>query len=156
MPLPGLNAISKNTCRRAKMKKIVMIMGSDSDRPHAQKIEEKIREYAAEHAPEIEQHTASAHKNPERVLEILRTQNGGDALVFITIAGRSNALSGFCAANTEFPVIACPPFSDKVDMMVNINSTLQMPSLTPVLTVIDAGNAALAAVRILNLSGRQS
>ncbi|MEO2090963.1 MAG: AIR carboxylase family protein, partial [Gemmataceae bacterium] len=51
------------------------------------------------------------------------------------IAGRSNALSGFVAANSEFPTLGCPPFSDKADMLVNIHSTLQMPSNTPVLTV---------------------
>lgn len=127
-------------------------MGSESDRPHAEKIIAKIKEYSSEQTPHIESHTASAHKNPERVLEILRGQDRDSATLFITIAGRSNALSGFCAANTSFPVLACPPFSDKVDMMININSTLQMPSLTPVLTVIDPGNAALAAVRILQLA----
>ncbi|MCF7801884.1 MAG: AIR carboxylase family protein, partial [Candidatus Marinimicrobia bacterium] len=63
----------------------------------------------------------------------------------------SNALSGFVAANSEFPTIACPPFADKVDMLVNIHSTLQMPSKAPVLTVIDPGNAALAVKRILDL-----
>jgi 5-(carboxyamino)imidazole ribonucleotide mutase len=56
------------------------------------------------------------------------------------------------AANTEYPVIACPPFSDKLDMMVNIQSTLQMPSQTPILTVLDPKNCALAARRILNLT----
>ena len=70
-------------------------------------------------------------------------------LVYITIAGRSNALSGFVAANSTFPTLGCPPFSDKSDMLVNIHSTLQMPSNTPVLTVIDPGNCALAAKRIL-------
>ena len=70
-------------------------------------------------------------------------------IVFVTVAGRSNALSGVTACNTPYPVIACPPFSDKADMLVNIHSTLQMPSNTPVLTVIDPGNYALAAKRIL-------
>ena len=70
-------------------------------------------------------------------------------VVYVTIAGRSNALSGFVAANSEFPTLGCPPFSDKADMLVNIHSTLQMPSNTPVLTVIDPGNCALAAKRIL-------
>ena len=72
-------------------------------------------------------------------------------IVYITIAGRSNALSGFVAANSEFPTLGCPPFSDKADMLVNIHSTLQMPSNTPVLTVIDPGNCALAVKRIFGV-----
>jgi len=72
-----------------------------------------------------------------------------NAVVLITIAGRSNALSGFTAANSSFPTLACPPFKDKMDMMVNINSTLQMPSNVPALAVLEPDNAALAAQRIL-------
>ncbi|MDA3833497.1 MAG: 5-(carboxyamino)imidazole ribonucleotide mutase [Spirochaetales bacterium] len=136
------------------MKKIVIIMGSDSDQPHANKIIEGL-EKCDGYAPSsflLEVFAASAHREPRKVLEILDRYKDHHALVFITIAGRSNALSGFCAANTRQPVIACPPFADQVDMLVNINSTLQMPSNTPVLTVIDPGNAALAAVRILSLA----
>ncbi len=72
-------------------------------------------------------------------------------IVYITIAGRSNALSGFVAANCEFPTIGCPPFSDKTDMLVNVHSTLQMPSNTPVLTILDPGNCALAVKRIFGV-----
>jgi 5-(carboxyamino)imidazole ribonucleotide mutase len=85
------------------------------------------------------------------VLEILNTNKDGKDIVYITIAGRSNALSGFVAANSEFPTLGCPPFADKADMLVNIHSTLQMPSNTPVLTVIDPGNCALAVKRILGV-----
>ena len=83
-------------------------------------------------------------------LEILEQNKNEQGLVYITIAGRSNALSGFVAANSTHPTLACPPFSDKSDMLVNIHSTLQMPSNTPVLTVIDPGNCALAVKRILS------
>ena len=83
---------------------------------------------------------------------ILESYAGAHALVYITIAGRSNALSGFTAANTTFPVLACPPFADRMDMLVNIHSTLQMPSKVPVLTVLEPENAALAAMRILDLA----
>jgi len=86
-----------------------------------------------------------------KVLEILEANNDKENIVYITIAGRSNALSGFVAANSDFPTIACPPFSDKMDMVVNIHSTLQMPSNTPVLTVLDPGNCALAVKRIFGL-----
>ena len=130
------------------MEKIVIIMGSESDGPHAERITTKLADLNY-HA---EIFVASAHKQPRKVLEIIENHSRERVLVYITIAGRSNALSGFVAANCKFPVIACPPFADKVDMMVNIHSTLQMPSNTPVLTVLDPGNAALAAVRILNLT----
>tara|TARA_B000000565_G_scaffold80869_1_gene58515 strand:+ start:62 stop:448 length:387 start_codon:yes stop_codon:yes gene_type:complete len=127
--------------------KAVLIMGSTFDEPHAKKITDKLDDYGIS----WEQHAASAHKQPLKVLEILKNNESEKNLVYITIAGRSNALSGFVAANSEFPTIGCPPFSDKADMLVNIHSTLQMPSNTPVLTVIDPGNCALAVKRIFGV-----
>ena len=127
--------------------KAVIIMGSTSDEPHAKKITDKLDEYGIT----WEQYAASAHKEPLKVLEILDTNKDGNDLVYITIAGRSNALSGFVAANSEFPTLGCPPFSDKADMLVNIHSTLQMPSNTPVLTILDPGNCALAVKRIFGV-----
>ena len=124
--------------------KTVIIMGSTSDEHHAKKITDKLDTYGIQ----WEQHAASAHKEPRKVLDILDNNKNEKDLVYITIAGRSNALSGFVAANSKFPTLACPPFSDKADMLVNIHSTLQMPSNTPVLTVIDPGNCALAVKRI--------
>ena len=122
-------------------------MGSTSDEPHAKKITDKLDEYKIS----WEQHAASAHKEPLKVLKILEDNKDNTNIVYVTIAGRSNALSGFVAANSNFPTIGCPPFSDKSDMLVNIHSTLQMPSNTPVLTVIDPGNCALAIKRIFGL-----
>ncbi len=127
--------------------KTVIIMGSKSDEPHAKKITNKLDEYGIT----WEQHAASAHKQPLQVLEILTANKDEKDIVYITIAGRSNALSGFVAANCEFPTIGCPPFSDKTDMLVNIHSTLQMPSNTPVLTILDPGNCALAVKRIFGV-----
>jgi len=127
--------------------KTVIIMGSTSDEPHAKKITDKLDEYGIA----WEQHAASAHKQPLRVLEILTVNKDEKDIVYITIAGRSNALSGFVAANCEFPTIGCPPFADKTDMLVNIHSTLQMPSNTPVLTILDPGNCALAVKRIFGV-----
>ena len=127
--------------------KAVIIMGSTSDEPHAKKITEKLDEYGIT----WEQYAASAHKEPLKVLEILDSNKDGNDIVYITIAGRSNALSGFVAANSEFPTLGCPPFSDKADMLVNIHSTLQMPSKTPVLTILDPGNCALAVKRIFGV-----
>ena len=122
-------------------------MGSTSDEPHAKKITNKLDEYKIL----WEQYAASAHKEPLKVLKILENNKDNTNIVYVTIAGRSNALSGFVAANSNFPTIGCPPFSDKSDMLVNIHSTLQMPSNTPVLTVIDPGNCALAIKRIFGL-----
>ncbi len=127
--------------------KAVIIMGSTSDEPHAKKITDKLDEYGIT----WEQHAASAHKQPLKVLAILTANKNEKDIVYITIAGRSNALSGFVAANSEFPTLGCPPFADKADMLVNIHSTLQMPSNTPVLTVIDPGNCALAVKRIFGV-----
>ena len=124
--------------------KPVIIMGSTSDEPHAKKITDKLDNYGIQ----WEHHAASAHKDPRKVLDILDSNKNEQDLVYITIAGRSNALSGFVAANSECATLACPPFSDKTDMLVNIHSTLQMPSNTPVLTVLDPGNCALAVKRI--------
>ena len=127
--------------------KAVLIMGSTSDEHHAKKITDKLDDYGIN----WEQHAASAHKQPLKVLDILNANKDKKGVVYITIAGRSNALSGFVAANSEFPTIGCPPFSDKSDMLVNIHSTLQMPSKTPVLTIIDPGNCALAVKRIFGV-----
>ena len=127
--------------------KAVLIMGSTFDEPHAKNITDKLDEFGIL----WEQYAASAHKQPLKVLEILNNNKEEKDLVYITIAGRSNALSGFVAANSEFPTLGCPPFSDKADMLVNIHSTLQMPSNTPVLTVIDPGNCALAVKRIFGV-----
>ena len=127
--------------------KAILIMGSTSDEHHAKKITDKLDDYGIA----WEQHAASAHKEPLKVLEILNTNKDKKDIIYITIAGRSNALSGFVAANSSYPTLGCPPFSDKSDMLVNIHSTLQMPSNTPVLTVIDPGNCALAVKRIFGV-----
>ena len=127
--------------------KVVIIMGSASDEAHAKKITDNLDNLDIN----WEQFVASAHKQPLTVLKILEDNANEESLVYVTIAGRSNALSGFVGANSEFPTIACPPFSDKTDMRVNINSTLQMPSKTPVLTVLDPCNWATAISRIFKV-----
>ena len=70
-------------------------------------------------------------------------------IVFITVVGLSNALGGVLAANTRFPIINCPYFKDNTDMMMNINSSLQMPSRVPCCTVLRPDNAVLLARNIL-------
>lgn len=128
--------------------KAVFLLGSKSDKDFADKIAGELIEWGI-HSEII---VASAHKVPRMVADIIEKNNvSGMAMVYVTVAGRSNALSGVVAANSIHPVIACPPFADKDDFIVNINSTLMMPSETPVMTVIDPGNAALAVIKIFAL-----
>ena len=125
--------------------KTILILGSEVDQAHAAKITSELEKLEIP----FEVIVASAHKNTREVLALIEKNESESKVVYITIAGRSNALSGVVAANSTKPVLACPPFKDKDDYMVNIHSTLQMPSNTPVLTVIDPGNCAIAAARIL-------
>lgn len=132
--------------------KVVFLMGSKVDMDFAQKMADDLMNWGIPSDLIV----ASAHKVPEKVFEIVSNNNNSDEeIVYITIAGRSNGLSGVTGANSIHPVIACPPFADKVDFMVNINSTLMMPGDTPVLTVVDPGNAVLCAVRIFALKNTE-
>jgi 5-(carboxyamino)imidazole ribonucleotide mutase len=125
---------------------VPIILGSESDKQFAKKITKILDEWKIPYDIRV----ASAHKVPEKVLDIVTDYNGDtEPVCYITIAGRSNGLSGVCAANSIHPVIACPPFKDKDDLTLNVNSSLMMPSDTPVLTVVDPQNAAMAAIRIL-------
>jgi phosphoribosylaminoimidazole-succinocarboxamide synthase len=127
---------------------VAIIMGSPSDTEHAKKMAEIIEKYGIM----AELRVVSAHKNGERIPEVIEDYNlSVEPGAVIAVAGRSNGLGGALAANLTLPVISCPPFSDKTDMMVNINSSLVMPSGTPAATIIDAKNAALFALRSLNI-----
>lgn len=121
-------------------------MGSESDKEFAGKLTAIFDQWEVPY----KLHVASAHKVPEKVLEIVNGYNESDEpTCYITIAGRSNGLSGVVAASSVHPVIACPPFGSKEDMMLNMNSTLMMPSDTPVMAVVDPKNAAMAVIRVL-------
>ena len=85
------------------------------------------------------------------LIEQYNALHGKRKLVFITVVGMSNALGGVLAANTKFPVLNCPNFKDSADMMVNVNSSLQMPSRVPSAVVLRPDNVALLARNILNL-----
>lgn len=131
--------------------KVVFLLGSESDKEFAEKITFELDQWEIPHVL----HVASAHKVPEKVLELIKEHDALDeAIVYVTIAGRSNGLSGVTAANSIRPVIACPPFSSKEDMIINLNSTLMMPSDTPVLTVLDPKNVAAACARIFGLADK--
>jgi 5-(carboxyamino)imidazole ribonucleotide mutase len=92
---------------------------------------------------------ASAHKVPLNVLKIIEKSEEEDA-IFITVAGRSNALSGLVDASTTKPVIACPPYSEKF-ASADIFSSLRAPSGVAPLVVLEPEEAALAAAKILAL-----
>lgn len=93
---------------------------------------------------------ASAHKTPLKCYELIKEYEK-ENVVFITVAGRSNALSGFTDAQTFCPVIARPPYSDKF-AGVDIFSSLRMPSGVCPMVVLEPEQAALAAAKILALS----
>jgi len=128
--------------------KAVLILGSTSDEAFARRITDRLDTLGV--AWDV--HVCSAHKRTRELLDLLDSHASERALVYVTVAGRSNALSGVVAAHSRFPTIACPPFRDQLDMLVNVHSSLQMPSATPVLTVLDPGNCAEAAARILALA----
>jgi len=107
---------------------VILIMGSPSDAEHAKKIKKVLDNYDIY----TQMRVVSAHKNGEKIPEMAKIYNNSiEPGVVIAIAGRSNGLGGALAANLAIPVINCPPFKDKLDMLVNINSSLMMPSKTP-------------------------
>jgi 5-(carboxyamino)imidazole ribonucleotide mutase len=126
------------------MNKVVIIAGSKSDETHVTKIVTGLKEEISSFEYVVVY--ASAHREPLTVLKALEDHKGA---IFITVAGRSNALSGVVSANCDDVVIACPPFADVSAYMVDIHSTLRMPSGVPVLTVVDPLNCARAVARIL-------
>lgn len=127
---------------------VPILLGSKNDLPHAEKIAAVLAEFGIPHEIKV----VSAHKVPEKLVALIADYNQRSDVCYITVAGRSNGLSGCTAGSSFHPVIACPPFRDQDDFSVNINSTLQMPSDTPVLTVIDPVNCALTVARIFGLS----
>jgi 5-(carboxyamino)imidazole ribonucleotide mutase len=131
------------------MSKIVVIMASKGDLEHSKKIAKTSEELGVECILRI----ASAHKVPLKVMKIMQEYEK-DPVVFITVAGRSNALSGFVDANTARPVIACPPYSDKFGG-TDIFSSLRMPSGVCPMFVLEPEQAALAAIKILSLSDKK-
>lgn len=130
--------------------KVIIWLGSKSDMEFVEGMGKEFKAWGVDSEYVI----ASAHKVPEKAFDIIKKNNKEDDLVYVTVAGRSNALSGVVSANSVHPVIACPPFKDKVDFMVNINSTLNMPSDTPAMTVLDRLNVIMAVLRIFALKNK--
>jgi phosphoribosylaminoimidazole carboxylase PurE protein len=123
-------------------------MGSRADLAQAQAVA------AALHALGIasEMRVASAHKTPAHLLSLMKDYEADPRpKVYVTIAGRSNALSGFVDAQVLAPVIACPPISETF-AGVDIFSSLRMPSGVAPAVVLDPAGAALLAAKILGLA----
>ncbi len=123
--------------------KAIIIMGSKRDLEFCREIGKYLRALALEY----EFRAASAHKTPKKVLEILN-EFEKEKIVYITVAGRSNALSAFVDANTTKPVIACPPYSEKF-AGADIYSSIRAPSGVAPLVTIEPEAAAIAAAKIL-------
>ena len=127
---------------------VIILMGSRADMEHCQKIADACqRVFGIECALRI----GSAHKTPGHVQAILETyEKDSRPKVYITVAGRSNALSGFTDGSVSAPVIACPPYSEAFGG-ADIFSSLRMPSGIAPATVLEPVNAALLAAKILGL-----
>ena len=130
------------------MGKVVIIMGSRSDLEHCKKIVDVLKQFGIQFNLRV----GSAHKTPDKLLEIIKNYEKDD-VVFITVAGKSNALSGYVDAQTTRPVIACPPYSDKFGG-VDIFSSLRLPSGVSSMTVLEPEGAALAAIKILAIGDK--
>lgn len=127
---------------------VVILMGSKADLEHSKKISEACRSFGLETVLRI----ASAHKTPEHALSVLKKYESNERpKVYITVAGRSNALSGFTDGSVSAPVIACPPPSESFGG-ADILSSLRMPSGVGVAVVLEPVNAALLAAKIFGVT----
>ena len=125
--------------------KAVIIMGSERDLDFSREIAKYLKLLGVNY----EFRVASAHKTPEKVLEIIK-EFEKEKVVFVTVAGRSNALSAFIDGNTAKPVIACPPYSEKFGG-ADIYSSLRVPSGIGCVVTIEPEGAAIAVAKILAL-----
>jgi len=128
------------------MNKVVIIMGSKADLEWAKKIEGALQAFDINTA----MYVASAHKVPLVCYDIIKEEEKNN-VVFITIAGMSNALSGFSDAQTHCPVIACPPIGSSFGGN-DVYSSLRMPSGVAPMVILEPKNAALAAAKIFSVS----
>ena len=127
---------------------VVILLGSKADEAHGQTIAEAARGFGLAVALRI----GSAHKTAEHVWHMLREYEADPRpKVYVTVAGRSNALSGFTDGAVTAPVIACPPPSESFGG-ADIFSSLRMPSGIAPAVVLEPANAALLAAKILGLA----
>lgn len=123
--------------------KVIVICGSERDGPFVSRITGALSGFGVA----FETRVFSAHKTPFELLAALNElEERSPGSVYITVAGRSNALSGMVDAAVTGPVIACPPDANEKDVW----SSLRMPSSVAPMVVLEPENAALAAAKILS------
>ena len=132
------------------MKKVAILMGSDSDLPIVEKGIAVLRDYGIP----FEVHVYSAHRTPAEAADFVKNAKKNGFGVIIAAAGMAAHLAGAVAANTTLPVIGIPISSGGLGGLDALLSTVQMPSGIPVATVAIGGaaNAAHLAAEILALS----
>lgn len=135
------------------MKKVAVIMGSDSDLPVVKNAVLKLKEFGVPYEVRV----MSAHRTPEQAAEFSANAQKNGFGVIIAAAGKAAHLGGVLAAHTILPVIGIPIKSSTLDGLDALLATVQMPSGIPVATVAIDGavNAALLAVQILALSDEE-
>ena len=135
------------------MKKVGIIMGSDSDLPIIEKAIDILKDFSIP----FEVHIYSAHRTPEKAIEFSKNAEKNGFGVIIAAAGMAAHLAGIIAANTIIPVIGIPCKSQNLEGIDALLSTVQMPSGIPVATVAINGamNAGILAVQILAVGDRE-
>ncbi len=129
--------------------KVVVFMGSKRDHEFASRIDKFLRE--EDFGVKCEYVVASAHKTPGKLLdEVRKFEEMGEHIVFVTVAGLSDALSGVVAGSSKYPVIACPPDAEKFGYAKFFSSAVT-PQGVAVAYVPRPENAALLATKILAL-----
>ena len=135
------------------MKKVGIIIGSDSDLPIIEKAIDTLKDFSIP----FEVHIYSAHRTPEKAIEFSKNAEKNGYGVIIAAAGMAAHLAGVIAANTILPVIGIPCKSQNLEGIDALLSTVQMPSGIPVATVaINGGvNAALLSIEILAVNDKE-
>lgn len=135
------------------MKKVGIIMGSDSDLPIIEKAIDILKDFSIP----FEVHVYSAHRTPEKAIDFSKNAEKKGFGVIIAAAGMAAHLAGVIAANTILPVIGIPCKSQNLEGIDALLSTVQMPSGIPVATVaINGGvNAALLSIEILAVNDKE-
>lgn len=135
------------------MKKVGIIIGSDSDLPIIEKAIDILKDFSIP----FEVHIYSAHRTPEKAIEFSKNAEKNGFGVIIAAAGMAAHLAGVVAANTILPVIGIPCKSQNLEGIDALLSTVQMPSGIPVATVaINGGvNAALLSIEILAVNDKE-
>jgi 5-(carboxyamino)imidazole ribonucleotide mutase len=124
---------------------VIILLGSKSDMEHRAAIARGLDRFGVTHETRI----ASAHRVTRYLLDLLDSyERDGQPHIYITVAGRSNALSGVVDANSRHPVIACPPYGERFGGM-DLLSTVRMPGGVVPMLVLEPEGAALAAAKIL-------